>query len=45
VTNLKSGRQEQFPINSYKKYGLENAFDDIDFLLNNTDKIEAFEKR
>ena len=45
VTNLKTGRQEQFPINSYKKYCLENAFDDIDFLLNNTDKIEAFEKR
>lgn len=45
VTNVKTGRQEQFPINSYKKYCLENAFDDIDFLLNNTDKIEAFEKR
>ena len=45
VTNVKPGRQEQFPINSYKKYCLENAFDDIDFLLNNTDKIEAFEKR
>mgnify|MGYP002853936659 CR=1 FL=1 len=45
VTNLKTGRSESFPINAYKKYCLENAFDDIDFLLNNKDKIEAFEKR
>ena len=44
VTNLSTGHSETFPINSYKKYCLENAFDDIDFLLSNTDKIEAFEK-
>lgn len=44
VTNLETGHSEHFEINSYKKYCLENAYDDIDFLLSNTDKIEAFEK-
>ncbi|MBO7120370.1 MAG: 3-isopropylmalate dehydratase small subunit [Bacteroidaceae bacterium] len=43
VTNLTTGRSEQFPINSYKKYCLMNAYDDIDFLLSNTDKIEEYE--
>ena len=43
VTNLETGHSEHFEINSYKKYCLENAYDDIDFLLSNTDKIEAFE--
>ena len=43
VTNLSTGNSEHFEINSYKKYCLENAYDDIDFLLSNTDKIEAFE--
>ena len=45
VTNLTTGRSEQFPINSYKKYCLMNAYDDIDFLLSNTDKIEEWEKK
>ncbi len=44
VTNLTTGRSEQFPINSYKKYCLMNAYDDIDFLLSNKDKIEEWEK-
>ncbi|MBR6142592.1 MAG: 3-isopropylmalate dehydratase small subunit [Bacteroidaceae bacterium] len=44
VTNLTTGRSEQFPINSYKKYCLMNAYDDIDFLLSNTSKIEEYEK-
>lgn len=44
VTNLTTGHSEQFPINSYKKYCLMNAYDDIDFLLSNTDKIEDYEK-
>jgi len=44
VTNLTTGRSEQFPINSYKKYCLMNAYDDIDFLLSNKDKIEEYEK-
>ena len=44
VTNVTTGNSEHFDINSYKKYCLMNAYDDIDFLLSNTDKIEAFEK-
>ena len=43
VTNLATGHSEQFEINSYKKYCLMNAFDDIDFLLDNKDKIETYE--
>lgn len=45
VTNLKTGHSEHFSINSYKKYCLMNAFDDIDFLLDNKDKIEAWEAK
>ncbi len=45
VTNLTTGHSEVFDINGYKKYCLENAFDDIDFLLENKDKIEAWENR
>lgn len=44
VTNLETGKSEHFDINGYKKYCLINALDDIDFLLENTDKIEAYEK-
>ena len=43
ITNLTTGNSEQFTINSYKKYCLMNAYDDIDFLLSNTDKIEKWE--
>ena len=45
VTNLATGNSEKFEINSYKKYCLENAYDDIDFLLSNKDKIEAYEAK
>ena len=45
VTNLSTGNSEQFAINGYKKYCLMNALDDIDFLLENKDKIEAWEAR
>ncbi len=44
VTNLATGRSEHFELNGYKKYCLMNALDDIDFLLENTDKIEAWER-
>ncbi len=44
VTNLVTGHSEQFELNSYKKHCLMNAYDDIDFLLSNTQKIEQFEK-
>ena len=45
VTNEATGNSEHFDINSYKKYCLMNALDDIDFLLENQDKIEAWEKK
>ena len=44
VTNLSTGESESFEINAYKKYCLMNALDDIDYLLEQKDKIEAFEK-
>ena len=44
VTILATGRSERFPISGYKKYCLMNALDDIDYLLEQKDKIEAFEK-
>ena len=43
VKNEKTGSVEHFEINAYKKYCLLNAYDDIDFLLANKDKIEAWE--
>lgn len=43
VTNLTTGHSEKFELNGYKKYCLMNALDDIDFLLENTDKIEGLE--
>ena len=45
VTNLKTGKSESFQINTYKKHCLENGLDDIDFLLSNKEKIEAWEKK
>jgi 3-isopropylmalate/(R)-2-methylmalate dehydratase small subunit len=45
VTNLATGRCESFELNAYKKYCLMNALDDIDYLLLQKDKIEAYEKR
>ena len=44
VTNLATGRSERFELNAYKKYCLAHALDDIDYLLEQKDKIEAFEK-
>ncbi|KAA6334087.1 3-isopropylmalate dehydratase small subunit 1 [termite gut metagenome] len=44
VTNKVTGRSERFEINAYKKHCLANGLDDIDFLLANKDKIEAWEK-
>ena len=43
VTNLASGESEHFDINGYKKYCLENALDDIDFLVQSKDKIAQWE--
>ena len=45
VTNLATGRSQSFELNAYKKYCLMNALDDIDYLLLQKDKIEAYEKQ
>jgi len=44
ITNKVTRRSEHFEINSYKKLCLENGLDDIDFLLSNKEKIEAWEE-
>ncbi len=44
VTNLSTGKSENFEINGYKKYCLMNALDDIDFLVENKGKIEQWEQ-
>ena len=45
ITNNARAASESFEINAYKKNCLLNGFDDIDFLLSNKDKIEAWEKQ
>lgn len=45
ITNEATGKSEHFELNGYKKYCLMNALDDIDFLLENRQKIEAWEAR
>lgn len=44
ITNKVNGKSEHFEINAYKKHCLMNALDDVDFLLSNKGKIEAWEK-
>ena len=44
ITNLANGKSELFDINAYKKHCLVNGLDDIDFLLQNIDKIEEWER-
>ena len=43
ITNKATGKSETFEINAYKKHCLMNGLDDIDFLVENKDKIEAYE--
>lgn len=43
ITNNATGASESFEINPYKKNCLLNGYDDIDYLLSNKDKIEAWE--
>ena len=45
VTNLATGHSESFELNAYKKYCLMTALDDIDYLLLQKEKIEAYEKK
>ncbi len=43
VTNKATGKSEHFEINGYKKHCLINGLDDIDYLLQNKQKIEEWE--
>ncbi len=43
ITNLATGRSEHFDINAYKKQCLMEGLDDIDFLVKNRQKTEAWE--
>ncbi|MBS7285357.1 MAG: 3-isopropylmalate dehydratase small subunit [Prevotella sp.] len=45
VTNTATGATEHFEINGYKKHCLMNGLDDIDYLLENKEKIEAWEQQ
>ncbi|WP_421940964.1 3-isopropylmalate dehydratase small subunit [Pedobacter sp.] len=45
VTILATGAQTAFEINPYKKSCLINGYDDIDFILNQKNLIEAFEAK
>jgi len=45
VTNLLSGNSETFEINPYKKTCLLNGYDDLDYLLNQKENIEAYEAK
>ena len=43
ITNEKNGKSDNFELNGYKKYCLTHGLDDIDFLLQTKNKIEAWE--
>jgi len=43
ITLLATNEWESFEINSYKKTCLINGYDDIDYLIDNKSKIEAYE--
>ncbi|MBR4390311.1 MAG: 3-isopropylmalate dehydratase small subunit [Prevotella sp.] len=45
VTNLATGHSEHFEINEYKKHCLMNGLDDIDYLIDNKQLIEEWEKK
>ena len=45
ITIASTGSRESFEINGYKKQCLINGFDDIDFLLDNKEAIEAWEQK
>lgn len=44
ITNKANGKSETFEINSYKKNCLLNGYDDIDYLINSKEEIEAYEE-
>ncbi|MEM8967340.1 MAG: 3-isopropylmalate dehydratase small subunit [Bacteroidota bacterium] len=44
ITLVDTDDTESFDINPYKKYCLEQGYDDIDYLLSQREKIEKFEE-
>lgn len=44
ITNKATCNSERFEINGYKKHCLMNGLDDIDYLLENKNKIEEWER-
>ncbi len=44
ITNLATGNSEEFTITPYKRHCLVNGYDDIDYLMTTTDKIEGYEQ-
>lgn len=42
ITLSSTGESESFDINAYKKDNMQHGFDDIDYLLNMSDEIDAF---
>ena len=44
IVTLKSPYRDDFEINGYKKHCLENGLDDVDFLVQNRDKVESWEQ-
>jgi len=44
ITIDATGESEKFEINGYKKNCMTNGYDDIDFLLSNSDKIKTWEE-
>lgn len=45
VTNLATGRSENFEINSYKKQCLMEGLDDIEYLMSHIEDIEKYEQK
>lgn len=45
ITNLSTGRSEHFEINAFKKHCLMNGLDDIDYLVDNKQLIEEWERQ
>ena len=43
ITIIQTRESENFDINPYKKYCLQEGYDDIDFLISKREEIEAFE--
>ena len=45
VTNLSTGSKVGFELSAYKKYCFMNALDDIDYLLENKERIQEYESK